>query len=137
MQNTEYKTKQKSAIYHYLTEHENQHLTIDDILLHFQTTEQKIGRTTIYRFLEKLVEKGEVRKYFIDEGSCSCYQLISPHSSCKQHFHAKCTKCGLLYHVECSAILQIGEYLKEQHHFIVDANKTVFYGICESCQATT
>mgnify|MGYP002508489816 CR=1 FL=1 len=46
---------------------------------------------------------------------------------------AKCTKCGTLYHVDCSSLLQIGEHLKEHHNFIIDHTKTVFYGICEKC----
>ena len=132
-QNTEYKTKQKDAIYNYLSEHKEKHLTIDEILEHFLTNGQKIGRTTIYRYLEKLVEKGEVRKYSIEEGISACYQLIAKGSCCSEHFHAKCTKFGTLYHVDCSSLLQIGEHLKEHHNFIIDHTKTVFYGICEKC----
>lgn len=32
-----------------------------------------VGKSTVYRYLEKLVEEGKVRKYFLEEGAGACF----------------------------------------------------------------
>ena len=130
-----YRTKQREIILDYLKKCQDGHVTIDEVTDHLKNEGNRVGRTTIYRYMEKLADEGFLRKYYIEEGVGACYQYQgNSESACRSHFHLKCVKCGRLFHVSCDFLQQIEEHLYEHHHFLVDNSKTVLYGICEDCQ---
>ena len=130
---TTYKTKQREIILDYLKKCKDSHVTIDEVTEHLKTEGNKVGRTTIYRYMEKLTDEGLLRKYFIEEGIGACYQYQGEGEHCHSHFHLKCTKCGQLFHIDCEFISQIEDHVFEHHHFRIDNSKTVLYGICKNC----
>ena len=95
-----------------------------------------VGKSTVYRYLEKLVEEGKVRKYFLEEGAGACFQLAGGDENCCKHYHLKCVRCGALLHVECSFLDQVHAHILQQHQFQIDSRKTVLYGLCEQCRET-
>lgn len=129
-----YKTKQQDLILNYLKEHSQGHVTVDQIYESLRSSEQQVGKTTVYRCLERLIEEGAVRKYIVEDGMSACFQYISSSKKCKEHYHLKCCKCGELIHLSCDFLGQVNQHIYQEHHFIVDSSKTVFYGICEKCQ---
>lgn len=130
-----YRTKQREIILDYLKKCQDGHVTIDEVTDHLKNEGNKVGRTTIYRYMEKLADEGFLRKYYIEEGVGACYQYQGDNeATCRSHFHLKCVKCGKLFHVDCDFLKQIEEHVYEHHHFLVDNSKTVLYGICEACQ---
>ena len=131
----EYKTKQKEIIQNYLENHGENHVTIDEVLKHLRDNQISVGRTTIYRYMEKLTEAGTLRKYFLEEGMGACYQYIGEHKECHSHFHLKCIKCGVLLHVKCDYLAGADNHILEKHGFEVDNTKTVFYGWCKECKS--
>jgi len=131
---SEYKTRQREVILEFLKEQGDKHVTIDEVLSHLREKGISIGRTTIYRYMEKLTESGTLRKYFLEEGLGACYQFVGEHSKCNSHFHLKCVKCGVLLHVECNYLAGADKHILEEHGFEVDNTKTVFYGWCEKCK---
>lgn len=133
MENSGYKTKQREAILSYLKKCGGRHITIDDVLEYLKMSGEKVGRTTIYRYMEKLAQQGILRKYFIEEGAGACYQYVDEEKKCQEHFHLKCLQCGKLLHVECESMNNIEQHILEQHKFAIDNTKTVFYGLCEDC----
>lgn len=118
----------------YLRNHSHSHVTVDQIYENLKNSERQVGKTTIYRCLERLIEEGEVRKYIVEDGMSACFQYISSSHQCKEHYHLKCCKCGELIHLSCDFLGKVNEHIYQEHHFIVDSSKTVFYGICEKCQ---
>lgn len=134
MEGKEYHTKQREVILEFLQKSGSRHVSVEEVLEHLKAEGQKVGRTTIYRYMEKLTREGTLRKYFIEEGAGACYQYIEPWSACHEHFHLKCLKCGKLLHLECDFLNQIGEHIVTQHGFQVDHTKTVFYGTCKDCK---
>ena len=131
----EYKTKQKEIIQNYLENHGENHVTIDEVLTHLRNNQISVGRTTIYRYMEKLTEAGTLRKYFLEEGMGACYQYIGENQECHSHFHLKCIKCGILLHVKCDYLAGADKHILEEHGFEVDNTKTVFYGWCKTCKS--
>ena len=90
--------------------------------------------------LRKHVEEaleGAVNKYFIDENSGACYEYIDSASCCHQPtcFHCKCESCGKLIHLDCHEIQMLRQHLLSRHNFKLNPLRTVFYGICQECQA--
>ncbi|MBP3542657.1 MAG: transcriptional repressor [Lachnospiraceae bacterium] len=134
MENKGYRTRQREAILEFLKRSGSHHVSIEEVLEHLKAEGEKVGRTTIYRYMEKLTEEGTLRKYFIEEGVGACYQYVDSAQGCHEHFHLKCLKCGKLLHVECDYLNKVGEHIGEHHGFVVDNTKTVLYGVCKDCK---
>lgn len=128
-----YKTRQRSQILNCLIENSSKHLTADEISVILKEKNCEVGKTTVYRSLEKLINEGSVRKYICEEGRSACFQYVDGNENCHQHFHLKCIECGKLMHLECDYLSDLEKHIFEHHKFIVDNTKTVLYGVCEEC----
>ena len=130
---TTYKTKQRELILNCLLKNKDKHVTADEIMEYLSKAEAPVGKTTIYRYLDKLVSQGQVRKYFIPEGGSACYQYVDDDQRCHHHFHLKCIDCGKLIHTDCEHLAGLDQHILSHHDFVVDHSKTVLYGQCKSC----
>ena len=128
-----YKTKQREAILSYIASLGGAHVTAAQIAGHFEGQPVSIGRTTIYRHLEKLTESGKLRKFITDGVSGACYQFTEHQEDCHSHLHLKCESCGVLQHLECDSLGDLRRHILSDHAFEVNALKTVLYGTCERC----
>ena len=129
-----YKTRQRERILQFLTENRDRHLSAEDVAAHLRAQQLPVGRTTVYRTLDQLVEQGAVRRYYLGEGAGACYQFTG-REDCHEHFHLKCTGCGRLIHVECDYLGEVSKHVLEHHQFTIDNTKTVLYGLCADCAA--
>lgn len=127
-----YNTKQKSAIINCIQEIDNRHFTVDELFDLLNKGGNSVGRTTVYRMLERLTDEGVLRKYAAT-GESACYQYAGERDDCHEHFHLKCEKCGSLIHLDCDEIAEFHNHIKSHHGFSVNNFKTVIYGICEGC----
>lgn len=128
---TSYNTKQGKLVFDCFVNNNGVHLTIEDICSYLKENGTPVGKTTVYRQVQKLSDEGIITKYSIDNESASCYQYTG--ENCKMHFHLKCTKCSKLFHAVCNHIESLEEHIFSHHGFKIDNSKTVFYGICQDC----
>jgi len=128
-----YKTKQSQAILNYIVSLKGTHVTAAQIVGHFEKEAVSIGRTTIYRHLDKLTECGEIRRYTTDGISGACYQYITDRENCREHLHLKCEDCGDLKHIECETLRELQRHFFDKHDFELNVLKTVLYGKCGNC----
>ena len=128
-----YNTKQSRAIIGYIASLGGAHVTAAQIVAHFEKEKVAIGRTTVYRHLDKLTESGKLRKFTTDGVSGACYQYADAKEICREHFHLKCEDCGELLHLECGALSEIQNHIFDEHAFKINALKTVLYGKCDNC----
>ncbi|GHV84931.1 transcriptional repressor [Spirochaetia bacterium] len=128
-----YQTRQGEQILDYLASLNGSHITAAGIASHFEQLEPPIGKTTVYRHLEKLADDGKVRRYFLDGGTSACYQYAGDGAECKSHFHLKCERCGALFHLDCDVLDDIALHVRKAHRFVINPLKTVFYGSCSRC----
>ncbi len=126
-----YNTRQQELILSYIKQNASEHLTADAIASALK--DEQVGKTTVYRCLERLCKQHTVRKYILSEGKSACYQYALG-EDCHRHFHLKCLRCGRLIHAECEQLAQIEEHICLEHDFDIDASRTVFYGICGECK---
>ena len=129
-----YKTKQQELLLSCIKSMKNRHWTAEDVHNYFLEQGVSIGIATIYRQIEKFVAQGVVQKYFLGEQNAACFEYIG--DKCHKdvsHFHLKCEKCGKLIHLECHDLEQLSSHLMAEHGFALDAFRTVFYGVCQSC----
>lgn len=127
----EYRTRQRAAVMKILDENRDRHLSAEDIRALLEGSGCAVGRATIYRCLDRLVEAGQVTRCLGGEGECACYQLAG--AACSRHYHFKCLHCGQLLHVDCGQLDAIEAHVHAEHGFVIDPARTVFYGICRDC----
>lgn len=132
---TGYRTKQKTELLEFLKMKSGEHLSVQDIVNHFQQKDIKIGTTTIYRHLNRMVADGIVKKIYIDDRTGSCFEYVG--SQCSEHkhqyYHLKCEQCEILIHFECYEVEALHKHVKKDHGFQINPNRTIFYGLCNEC----
>ena len=94
------------------------------------TGEQAPGRSSVYRMLGTLCERGEVKRFSAENGFA--YQYVGARD-CGGHFHLQCTACGGVTHLECDCGNGIAQLLGA-HGFVVDRGRSVLYGLCKLCR---
>ena len=129
----EYSTRQKRELLKFLKERSLQHFSVDEVVFEMQDRGEKIGRSTVYRYLELLAEQGSVRKYQSVQGITQ-YQHVEDAARCDDHFHMMCSRCGDLMHVDCAVMREMSEHLMSAHGFRLDPRETILVGVCEKCR---
>lgn len=128
-----YKTKQRSLILNYIAKNKDRHITAEDIMRHFYNKGENIGKSTVYRYLNVLLEKGIIRKYFVGKNSTACYRYVDQEGSRVQQYHLKCIQCDEVFDVECEALDLAVDSLWKTEKFKLDLKQTLLYGTCECC----
>ena len=131
--NTTYNTKQKKLISDFFENNTDKQLTCDEISESLKIQGTPVGKTTVYRYVEKLVSEGKIRKITGGTSKSALYQYIDAEMDCNSHIHLKCLKCGEFIHLGCDFLNNVNEHIYEHHRFRVDNSKSVLYGFCEKC----
>lgn len=117
-------TKQKQLIYKMLKEC-HLHPTLLELAELVREKDSSIGQATVYRTINKLVEKGEVAKLVsIDHN----YR----YDVSKDHYHFQCTNCGIIEDIFYSSdeLKKVEELFKNQNINSIDL---IGYGLCKKC----
>ncbi len=125
--NDTYNTKQKDIILNFLKKQQKE-LTIKEI---YEKLEKKVGLTTIYRLVDKLVEEKSIAKN-INKDNKTYYQYLY---SCdkENHFYLKCNNCGLIVHIDCDCIKDLFNHISNEHNFMIDKKQIIISGLCKKC----
>ena len=127
-----YETKQSKLVCEYLKNNAEKHFSAEDVYFALLGEGGKIGRTTVYRQLDRLVIEGKVRKFSSGDNEPCCYQFADC-DHCHNHYHLKCSGCGKLIHTECDFLDNLSAHIFNDHKFKIDNSQTIFYGICDEC----
>lgn len=127
-----YRTKQKDRILNYLKENEGRHVRVQDIYDELKKSGIKIGISTIYRYLDKLIEEGTIKKYLLDGNAAACYQYGHQCDSDNHEYHLRCVKCGGLFHFQSEEIDSLSNNMRSKG-LSVNLEDTVFSGECDTC----
>ena len=103
-----YSTRQQKLILECLQEYGDTFYTIDQFMEILRGKEIRIGRTTVYRGLERLQKEGAVLKVPSVEGAPAQYRFIRDEER--------------------------KNYGKLEHGFEIDQSRTIFYGYCDECR---
>lgn len=133
MSDITYKTKQRSVILQCLMDNCDRAFTIDELVDELKSSGEVVGRTTVYRYIDRLVQSGQVRKFLFDSTKSAAYQYINHHNDCLKHMHLKCIKCGKFVHLGCDYMNDVCAHIRNDHGFIVDNSKTTILGVCADC----
>ncbi len=126
-----YNTRQKQILIDFFNKNTDKHYSIKEIT--DAVADNKIGKSTVYRLIEKMTGDGYIRRFRGKDGKSVLYQYVGENHECDRHFHLKCTECGLLIHLECKYIAELNKHINIHHRFNIDTSKTILYGLCSSC----
>jgi Fur family ferric uptake transcriptional regulator len=105
-------------------------LTAEQLFRNLRRREPAIGRATVFRTLETLVDAGVARRLELD-GHVYAYVACLP----AHHHHIACTSCGLVEEIDEAYVAPIAERLSREMGFEIDDARLDFYGRCASCRA--
>ena len=117
-------TKQKQLIYEVLKEC-HLHPTLLELTELVKEKDSSIGQATVYRTINKLVEKGEVAKLVSVDHNYR-YDVS------KDHYHFQCTNCGVIEDIFYSSeeLKKVKELFKNQN---INSSDLIGYGLCKKC----
>lgn len=92
---------------------------------------QSVGRATIYRTLEQLVELGLVGRLDL-AGDTTRYERVEPHGH--HHHHMVCDSCGKVLPFSDEALEQAVGAISGGRDFTVTDHEVVLHGACGSCE---
>lgn len=125
-------TPQREATVRVLLEHEEDHLSAEDVYLLVKSKSPEIGLATVYRTLELLSELKIVDKINFGDG-VSRYD-VRDEGETHHHHHLICTECGSVTEIKTYLLTDAEQFVQEEAQFEVHDHRLTFYGVCRDCR---
>ncbi|HLI89301.1 MAG TPA: transcriptional repressor [Ktedonobacteraceae bacterium] len=104
--------------------------TVDDLWQALRQKEPRLGRATVYRSVEMLVNAGLLDRIEFADGTHH-YRICPDH----HHHHLTCTHCHRVVEVDvclpADQLMAIGR----QTNFSIEGHSLSLFGLCPSCRA--
>jgi Fur family ferric uptake transcriptional regulator len=107
----------------------NREFTIKEL---YELLGGKVGLTTIYRFVDKLVKDNRLDKNIGSDNTC--YYEYLEECDCSNHFYLKCEDCGCMIHIHCDCISELVSHISIDHNFIPNREHIIINGLCSNCK---
>ncbi|UJF34434.1 ferric iron uptake transcriptional regulator [Paenibacillus hexagrammi] len=124
-------TPQREATVRVLLEHEDDHLSAEDVYILVKAKFPEIGLATVYRTLELLSELHVVEKINFGDGVAR-YDLRNE-SQEHHHHHLICLTCGSVEEIKEDWLLPLELRLEQEFQFKVLDHRLDFQGTCREC----
>ena len=112
--------------------HATAHLSVDEGVERTQALGSGIDRATAYRVLALLEELGLVRASQLGSGDAVRWERAHP----DEHFHLRCTGCGMVDHHVGTLVATVREHLDDGHGFRAETIELTVHGRCAACVGT-
>ena len=106
------------------------HLSADDLVERVHREDAGIGRATVYRTLQWMVDAGIARKVDFGEGR----SRFEPSYRHPRHFHLVCTRCHRSSEFLSSDVESLVEEIAAARSFAPTQAVVQIYGTCEECR---
>ena len=104
------------------------HVTANEVYEFVKEAYPTIGKGTVYRNLDILVEEGALRKVEVPDGPNRFDFTL------KNHYHVRCVKCGEVSDVDMDEIPNLLERIHDTHGIEYLDYDISFKGICLKCR---
>jgi Fur family ferric uptake transcriptional regulator len=106
------------------------HLSVDDVEQSLRRRGLHIGKATIYRTLDLLVQSGMIVEQDFGEGFRR-YERVPGHP---HHEHLICMRCGRVTEFSNENLERTKALIAEQYGFTHHHHRLEIYGVCRECQ---
>ncbi|MES2201025.1 MAG: Fur family transcriptional regulator [candidate division FCPU426 bacterium] len=108
----------------------HRHFTADQLYELVKKVEPLVGKVTVYRTLEHLVDSGMVEELSINKG-VSTYEHVAGHG---HHDHLICVHCGKIVELSSERLEKVKNEEAEGRGFQVLSHSLKIYGLCPDCR---
>ncbi|MGE5618222.1 MAG: Fur family transcriptional regulator [Sphingomonadaceae bacterium] len=106
------------------------HFSGAELLAEVAAADRSVGRATVFRTLDVLVELGVLGRVHRPEGGHGYVLCARDH----HHHHAICSRCGLVVTLPGCPIDSVAERDAAAAGFRLEGHRLEYYGICLACQ---
>lgn len=106
------------------------HLSAEDVAERLRERGEQVGKATIYRTLNLLVEVELATEHDFDEG----FKRYEMKVGATHHDHLICTSCGQVTEFQRSELEGIQRDVARDHGFMPYSRQLKIYGLCSSCE---
>lgn len=132
-QEKQYKlTPQRKIILEAFVDHQDEHLSAEDVHTIVRQHSSEIGLATVYRTLELFSELEVLQKMDFGDGR-SRYEInekTTPH----HHHHLICLTCNKVKEFEDDLLETLETVISRKSNFLIVDHQVKFYGYCQECQ---
>lgn len=121
-------TRQRKVILEALRAHRS-HPTAGEVYQDVRNQLPKLSLATVYRNLAKLSEQDLIRRIDSADG-VSRYDAVT-----REHYHARCVRCGKLADVDLAPPTQLEEKARQDSGYRIVGHRLEFVGLCPHCQS--
>ena len=107
-------------------------LTAQEIEDELRTGDRRVGRASVYRALDVLVDHGLLARLEVGQGMAR-YEPVTPGG--EHHHHLVCERCGKLVAFDDPALERAIESLAERLELEVADHEVLLRGACKRCEA--
>jgi Fur family ferric uptake transcriptional regulator len=125
-------TPQRQKILEAFMEHEEKHLSAEDVYSLLRSDAPDIGLATVYRTLEMLEELGFLHRIEFGDGK-SRYELATD-SSAHAHHHLICLSCSKVIEFDDDLMETLESFVSRTADFQITDHQVKFYGYCSECR---
>jgi Fur family ferric uptake transcriptional regulator len=101
-----------------------------DLLREARTTRVRVGRATIFRTLDILVDIDRVERIDLPSGE-HAYVACDP----AHHHHVICSRCGRSLDIDDAGLRKVVGQIARRTGFRIDDHRLELFGLCPDCQA--
>jgi Fur family ferric uptake transcriptional regulator len=105
------------------------HFAAADIVEAARERDLPVGRATVFRTLDVLLELGLVERLDLPSGEHAYVACESSH-----HHHIVCSSCGRSQDIDDSGLRSVVREVARQTGYHVDAHRLELFGRCPDCQ---
>lgn len=129
-----YHTKTRELISQFIKSKVEKGFTAGELSEFLKENGVDVNKTTVYRNLDKLTEKGELIKHksMICDGFI--YQTAEEENHCDEHIHFQCSKCGTVVHLTDEKTKEYLSSISKELGLQIDLNHSSLNGICPKCK---
>ncbi len=124
-------TPQREATLRVLIEHQEDHLSAEDVFLLVKEKAPDIGLATVYRTLELLTDLHVVEKMNFGDGVARYDLRHDRHDH--HHHHLICIVCGAMQEVMEDGLEELEAHVQRAYRFTVLDHRLDFQGLCAQC----
>ncbi len=106
------------------------HFSPEDILTVLRRRKIRISRSTVYRAMEQLIQRGIVKRHCLDQNTF-LYELMENRH---HHDHMVCIRCGTMIEFVHPDIERRQEEICRRYRFHAVTHTMFLFGFCADCQ---
>ena len=129
----QYKTRQRELVYACMADKAGEFLSVDEVFASLMLEGHDVGRTTVYRTLEKLHAEGRCSKVPGRAGGPAKYMIAHTKGELEKG-RLCCLECGAVEIINCTMLRSFEQHVQEHHGFRIDESAAAIYGTCKNCQ---